>query len=90
MGFKKICLKRDPSFLDWRKAIPGLDRFLEFSRLVDDVVGLQYFLRMRIGTMFHVTILEKVFDFVTNVVNWSEGVIVHLCYFFKIIIQLTW
>ena len=85
----KMFLERDPCLLDWRKAIPGLDRFLEFTSLVDDVVGLLYFLRVRIEKIFNVTIFEQVFDFFKDIVDWSDRFIMNFCYFFFKIVQLT-
>ena len=41
-------------------------------------------------TVFHVLVLEKVFNLVENVVDQSHGVIVHIRYFFFKIVQLTW
>ena len=82
MCFTKMCLERNPCFLDQRKAIPCLDIFLEFSILVDNIVGLQYHLSMRIETISHVTKFNKVFNFVGNIVDWSDQVIVYFCYFF--------
>ena len=57
MGLTKMCLEFDPSFMDWTKAIPGLDRLSKFYSLVDDFVGLRYFLRVRIGKICYVTSL---------------------------------
>ena len=77
MRFAKISLESDPCFLNRRKIIPVLDRFLELISLIDDFVVLQYHLRVRIGTVFHITVFEKVFDFVENIFNWGDRVIVH-------------
>ena len=40
MLFLKKSLENDPYSLDRRDMIPGLDRFLEFSSLINDVVVL--------------------------------------------------
>ena len=39
---------------------------------------------------FHVPVLKKVFNFVENAVNWSDGVIMNLCHFFIKIVHMTW
>ena len=43
---------------------------------------------MRIGKICHVTVFEKVFDFDEDIVDWSDQVIVNLCYFPLEIVQL--
>ena len=47
-------------------------------------------MRVRIWKIYHVTIFKNFFDFVENVVDWSDQVIVHFCYFFFKIVQLIW
>ena len=67
MCFTKICLEQDPCFLDKSKVIPVFDGLLEFSSLLDDVVGLRDCLRVRIGEIGHVAVFEKVFNSVKNI-----------------------
>ena len=76
--------------MDQRETIPGLDRLSKLSGLVKDVVYLGDRPRVRIWTVSHVLILEKVFNLVENVADWSHGVIVHICYYFFEIVQMTW
>ena len=84
-----MCLERDPCLLDWREAILCLDIFLGFSSLFDDVVDLRDFLRVIIRTIFYVIIFNKAFNFSENIVDWSDRVIVNLCYLFFEIAHLT-
>ena len=78
MRFTKMSLEYDPYFLDRSKTITGLDVFLELSSLVDDVLCLRNRVRLRIGTVFHVTIFEKVF----NITNLYFNRIIHAMYFY--------
>ena len=90
MRFTKMSLECDPYFLDRSKTITGLDVFLELSSLVDDVIGLRDNFRLGIGTFCHVTIFEKVFNFVENIVNWGDRVIVNFGHFILEIVELAW
>ena len=49
--------------------IPVFDILLDFYSLVDDVVGLQDCLMVRIWTIDHVNIFKRVFNFVENIVD---------------------
>ena len=89
MGFAKICFERDPCFMDRRKMILGLDRLSGFYCLVDNIIGLRDCIRLVIETTFHVPVLDKVFNSVENVAEWSYGVIIHFCCFFFEIVQMT-
>ena len=44
IGFAKICFERNPRFMNQRKAVPVLDRLLEFTSPVDNVIVLGYYL----------------------------------------------
>ena len=90
MGFEEMCFESDPCFLDWTKMIPGLDGLLEFSYIVKNVVCLGDYLRVRKGTALHVPVLEKVFNLIENIFDWSYRVIMHICNFFFEISQMTW
>ena len=65
-----------------RMTIPGLDRFLYRSSLIDGVVFIQDSLRARIGTVCHITVFEKILNFVENIVDWGERVIANFGNFF--------
>ena len=55
--------------MDRNKMIPGLDILLELFSLIDNVVDLKDYLMVKIGTVCHVTVFEKVFNFVDNIFN---------------------
>ena len=90
MDFARRVLGRHPCFLGQREMIPGLDGLSVFSCLVKNAVCLGYLLGVRIGTVFHVPVLKKVFNLVGNFVNWIDRAITHICRFFFKIVQMTW
>ena len=90
MRFAVIIFEFNQFFLYQRKTVPGLDRFSELSSLVDDFVGLRDCLRVRIGTVCHIAVFKKVFNFVGNFVNYGDRVVVHSAHFLFEIVQLAW
>ena len=90
MRFAKIGLERNLCFLDQRKMIPGIDGFAELSSIVDDVVCLQDILSTIIGTVYHVYVFKKVFNFIENIFDWGDWVIVNLGHFPFNFFDLSW
>ena len=76
--------------MDWRKTIPGLDGFAELSSFVDAVVCLQYSFRVRIGIVCHVSVFYKFFNFIENIVNLGDRVIVNFSHSLLKIVELAW
>ena len=87
---EKKDLEQDPCFLDQTKMIPVLDGFTEVSSIVDDVVGLQDCLRVRIWIVFNFSVLEKVFNLIENIIKWGDWVIVHFYHLIFEILDLDW
>ena len=76
--------------MDQRKTIPEIDRISEVSCLVEDVIGFIYSLRVGVRTPYHVPVLGKIFNFVENIIDWIDGVIMNFCHFFFKIVQINW
>ena len=62
----------------------------KISGLVKNIVCLGDSPWVWIGKFWHVPILERVFNLVENVVEWSYGIIINICYFFFGIDQMNW
>ena len=81
MRLTKTGLESNPCFMDKRKTIPGLDGFSELVGRVDNIVCLGDCLRVRIGTVCHVSVFEKVFDIIENIFHRVDWVIVYFGHF---------
>ena len=90
IGFTKNCFEHDPCFIGRRETIPVLDGLLEFFYLVKNGVCLGDLPEGVNRDILPCPCTRSCIQFFFNVVDCSDGFIMHVCHFFLEIIQMAW